>query len=317
MGLENKSVLVTGGAGFIGSHLVDRLIQEKPSKIVIVDSAPSNKEPNLQEAKRNYPKLKIYSQDASDYENMSSIIKNEGTQVVFNLAAVGLLASFMEPKWTYQQNINITLCLCELAKNGYFDTLIHFSSSQVYGSCEYAPMDEKHPLNPATPYAASKVASDSLILSYMKTFGIGASIIRPFNIYGPRQRAGLIPTIIRRILADETLVIYGDGEQAIDFIYVSDVVNAAIEIYNHPGTRGKVLNVGSGRETSINTVVKLIAQYMGYDKAIAYERERAGDVRRQIASIKLAQNLINFKPRINLEDGIKLTIDWYKRFATD
>ncbi len=317
MSLENKSVLVTGGAGFIGSHLVDQLIREKPSNLVVVDNFFLGKESNLNEAKLSYPQLKVYHQDASDYEAMKDIVQSEDIQVVFNLAVVPLPASLERPAWTYGQNNNITLCWCELARETYFDTLIHFSSSEVYGSCRYAPMDENHPLNPTTPYGASKAASDLLVLSFIKTFSIDAAIIRPFNNYGPRQNkgnyAGVIPLTIERILSGEAPVIYGDGEQIRDYIYVTETAEATIEIYNHENTRGKVINIATGSEITVNQLVGLIAQHMGYDKAIAYEEERPGDVRRFIASIGLAQDLINFKPGINLEEGMKLTIEWYMK----
>jgi UDP-glucose 4-epimerase len=317
MVIKGKSVLVTGGAGFIGSHLVDRLVKEKPSNLVVVDNLFQGRESNLSEAKTSYPQLKIYYQDASDYEAMKDIVKSEGIQVVFNLAAVPLPASLVHPGWTYEQNIKITLCWCELAKDACFDTLIQCSSSEAYGSCQYVPMDESHPLNPTTPYGASKAATDLMVLSYVNTFNIDASIIRPFNNYGPRQNeesyAGVIPLTIKRILNGEAPVVYGDGKQTRDYLYVTETAGAAVEIYNCQESRGKVINIASGSEISINKLVKLIAGYMDCDKAIVYEKERPGDVRRFIAGINLAQDLINFKPRINLEEGLKLTIKWYMK----
>ena len=317
MTLENKSVLVTGGAGFIGSHLVDKLIPEKPSNLVVVDNFFLGKESNLKEAKKNYPQLRIYHQDASDYEAMKKIVRSEGTEVIFNLAIIPLPASLDKPKWSYEHNVNITMCLCELARERAFDTLIHFSSSEAYGNCQYAPMDEYHPLNPTTPYGASKAATDLLVLSYVHTFNITASIIRPFNNYGPRQNegsyAGVIPLTIKRIQSGEAPVIYGDGEQSRDYIYVSETVDATIDLYNCPESRGKVLNIGSGKETAIITLVKLIARYLNCDKPIVYQETRPGDVRRFIADINRARDLINFKPGIGLEEGLKLTTEWYRR----
>lgn len=319
MGLNNKSVLVTGGAGFIGSHLVDRIIREKPSNLVVVDNFFLGKESNLLEAKRNYPALKITNLDASDYEGMVSLTRSENIQVVFNLAIIPLPASLTDPRWVYEHNTSITLCLCELARERYYDTLIHFSSSEAYGSCQYSPMDEKHPLEPTTSYGASKAATDHLVLSYCKSFGIDAAIMRPFNNYGPRQNegnyAGIIPLTINRILSGEAPVIYGDGEQTRDYIYVTDTADAAVKTYNNPNTRGKIINIASGSEISINKLVRLISEYMGNIGDIIYEVERPADVRRLIASINLARELIDFKPSISLEEGIKNTIDWYKRVS--
>jgi UDP-glucose 4-epimerase len=313
--VKNKSILITGGAGFIGSHVVDRVVKEEPEKVIVVDNFFLGKESNLTEARVNYPNLKVYNQDASDYEMMRKIMENEGIDIIFNLAVIPLPASLIMPRWSFEQNINITLTLCELARNNNFDTLIHFSSSEAYGTSEYAPMDEKHPLNGTTPYAASKAASDQLVLSYCKTFGIDASIIRPFNNYGPRQNegsyAGVIPLTIKRILNNEVPVIYGDGKQTRDYLYVSDTATAAIDIYNSKNTRSRVLNIASGKEICIEALIKLIRKSLNCNKPIVYERERPGDVRRHIANIYLAEDLIGFKPIISLDEGLKLTIDWY------
>jgi UDP-glucose 4-epimerase len=316
MSLKNKSVLVSGGAGFIGSHLVDRIVKEEPENLVVVDNFFLGNNANLEDAKRNYPNLKIYKQDATDYERMSLIVKEEGVDVVFNLAIVPLPVSFEKPKWTYEHNVAITLTYCELLRNDFFGTLINFSSSEAYGTCVYAPMDEEHPLNPMTPYAASKTSADHLLLSYHKTFGIDAAIIRPFNNFGPRQNdktyAAVIPITIKRILSGEAPIIYWDGEQSRDFIFVANTAEGAIEVYNHKTTRGRVLNIASGKDTTINTIVKTIAKLLNCDKPIIYREKRAGDVRRHIANTFLAQDLLDFKPKISFEEGMRLTVEWYK-----
>lgn len=317
MNLNNKSILVTGGAGFIGSHLVDRLIDEKPANLVVADNFFLGKEDNLNEAKQKYPRLKIYRQDAADFKTMKSLVKRQGIQVVFNLAVIPLPASIEKPRWVYEQNNDITLCFCELAREGCFETLIHCSSSEAYGTCQYSPMDESHPLVPTTPYGASKAAGDLLVLSYIKTFNIDAAIIRPFNNYGPRQNegsyAGVIPLTIKRILAGESPVIYGDGEQTRDYIFVTDTTEAAVQTYIHETTRGRIINIGSASEITINKLVGLIARHLGYNKAVPHEEKRPGDVMKLIAGIDLARDLINFKPKTDFDSGLKLTIDWYRK----
>jgi len=288
MSLKNKSVLVTGGAGFIGSHLVDRLAKDEPENLVVVDNFFLGNRSNLDDAQKKYPDLKIYDQDATDYEKMIEIMKREAIEVVFNLAIVSLPVSLEKPKWTYEHNVAITSTCCELLRNDFYETLINFSSSEAYGTCIFAPMDENHPLNPMTPYAASKASGDHLLLSYYRTFGIDASIIRPFNNFGPRQNdkgyAAVIPLTIKRILSGEAPVIQWDGEQTRDFIYASNTADAAVEVYNHKNTRGKVLNIASGKDTSINTVVRLIVEFLKCDKPIVYQEKRPGDVRRHIAN---------------------------------
>lgn len=315
MSLENKSVLVTGGAGFIGSHLVDRIIQDEPERLTVVDNLFLGKDSNLCEARECYPELRVYHEDVSDYSTMKRIITEEGVDVVFHLAVIPLPASLERPAWTFRQNIDMILSVCELAREDAFETLIHFSSSEVYGTTISGPMDEEHPLNGTTPYAASKAASDNLVMSYCRTFGIDASIVRPFNNYGPRQNegsyAGVIPLTILRVLRDEPVIIYGDGRQTRDYIYVTDTATAAVQVYNSKKCRHKTLNIASGQEISIEYLVRFILETMGYKKPIVYEPPRPGDVRRHIANIFLAKDLIDFSPTVPFEEGLKRTIHWY------
>lgn len=314
--LRNKVVLVTGGAGFIGSHLVDQLTLEHPKEIVVVDNFFLGKEGNLKDAKSTYRNLKVYGKDASRYESMKEVLKKHKVEVVFNLAVIPLPTSLVKPYWASKKNVDIAMAMCELCRNEYFDTLIHCSSSEAYGTAAYVPMDEKHPLDPKTPYAASKAACDHLVMSYYYTYGIDAAIVRPFNNYGPRQNkgsyAGVIPLTIRRILNGEQPVIYGDGKQTRDFIYVTDTANAMVNIYKNKKTRGKTLNVASGKEITINKVISSIAKYLEYKGKVRYEPSRPADVCRHLGGVNLAKKLIAFKPVVNFDVGIKRTIEWYK-----
>jgi UDP-glucose 4-epimerase len=320
MNLKNRSILVTGGAGFIGSHLVDALVREEPEKLVVVDNLYLGKDENLMEASEIYPSLSIYHQDIADYDAMQRIMEKEEIEVVFNLAVIPLPASHEKPAWTFRHNNDMVTTICELARNDAFQTLIHFSSSEVYGTSIYAPMDENHPLNGRTTYAASKSAGDLLILSYRHTFGIEASIIRPFNNYGPRQNdksyAGVIPITIKRILNGENPVIYGDGKQTRDYLYVTDTANAAISIYKTQSTRNRVLNIASGKEISIEYIINSISNYMRCENDIVYLPERPGDVRRHIANVFLARDMIGFTPTVSFEEGLERTIEWYYQHIT-
>lgn len=322
MNLNNKSILVAGGAGFIGSHLVDRLIDEKPENLVVVDNfyLGEDKIRNLSSAKSRFPSLKVYREDAAKMRLMKKNLKNESIEVVFNLAAICLPASLIKPKWTYDTNVAIVSNLCELLRKDYFKTLIHFSSSEAYGDAEQVPMDESHPLKPTTPYGASKIASDHLILSYYNTFDIDVSIVRPFNTYGPRQNegtyAGVIPLTIRRILRGESPVIYGDGLQTRDYTYVTDVADAAVKVYQAKSTRGKVLNIASAKEISIKDLNSKIAKLMNCKKPIIYDKPRPGDVRRFIGSNSLAKKIINYKPKVDFEEGLRHAINWYRNLFT-
>ena len=314
--LKNKSILVTGGAGFIGSHLVDRIITEEPDTVVVVDDFFMGNMRNLCKAQKSCDSLKIYNQDACEYDKMKEIITNNNVDVVFDLATIPLPLSLERPRWSYEKNVNRCLTLCELIRNGFFNVLIHYSSSEAYGSLKYEPMDEEHPWNPTTPYAASKAAEDHLVFSYYHTFGIEIAVIRPFNNYGPRQNvekyAGVIPLTIKRILNGESPIIYGDGLQTRDYLYVTDTTDASVQVFNYKTTRGKVINIASGKERTINEIITTIAEYLECHAPIVYNPPRRGDVRRHFADISLAKKLIGFEPTVPFNEGIKQTIEWYK-----
>lgn len=315
MKLKDKSVLITGGAGFIGSHLVEDLVNEHPKEIIIVDNMALGVEKNLSNAKKRFSHLKLYKKDATDFHEMKKIFEINKIDVVFNLAIVPLPASLVKPKETTDDNIKMVTNFCELQRLELFKTLIHFSSSEAYGSAKIVPMDERHPLNPTTPYAASKAAGDHIVLSYYETFHTDSAIIRPFNNFGPRQNeksyAGIIPLTIQRIVNGESPIIYGDGKQTRDYIYVKDTTRMAIEIYKNEETRGQVINIGSGSEISVIELIQKIMEIMRCDKEIRYEEKRPGDVMRHLASIELAKKLLGFKPQTSFSDGITKTIQWY------
>lgn len=317
MKLKNKNILVTGGAGFIGSHLVDDLAKEGLNKIVVIDNFFLGKESNLKEAKKKMKNIVVYREDASDYNALEYILKKDSIDVVFDLAVKPLPYSFVNPKGAFLTSVEIAQNLCLLQKKDLFKTLIHFSSSEAFGSLEYFPMDEKHPLNPTTPYSAGKAAADLLILSYINTFGIDASILRPFNNYGPRQNdtlyAAIIPITIKRFMKNKKPVLEWDGQQTRDFIYVKDTTRATIEAYKNQKSRGKVINIASGKETKMITILDKITEIMGGEvgKYIRKPR-RGGDVRRHCADISLAKKILKFEPKISLEEGLRNTISWYR-----
>lgn len=314
--LAGKSVLVLGGAGFIGSHLVDRIALDGPVVLSVVDNLFLGREENLQSARDRFPGLRFHETDATDAEALAAIMRAEATDVVFNLAVVPLPASLERPQWSVEHNVALALVPCELLRTGHFRTLVHFSSSESYGSAAYVPMDESHPPVPSTPYAASKLAGDQIVLSYRHTFGIDAAIIRPFNNYGPRQNAGsyagIIPIVVNRSAAAEPIEIHGDGEQTRDFVFVRDTVDAAVRMYEEPATRGRIVNVASGREVSVNELVRLLLEALGSSVPVRHVDPRPGDVRRHWASIDLARELFGYEPRTSLRDGLAETVAWYR-----
>lgn len=315
--LAGKSILVTGGAGFIGSHLVDRLAGEAPREIVVVDNLFLGREENLLDAKQKLgEKLCTYWSDAGDEELMRGILSDHKTEVVYDLAVIPLPASLERPLWSVMENTRLTTVLCELQREGLFESLVHFSSSETYGTAQRVPIDESHPYVPSTPYAAGKLAGDQVALSYAHTFGLDITCLRPFNNYGPRQNdrsfAGIIPIVIDNVLAGEPVVINGDGLQTRDYIFVGDTANAAVRMYEEESARGQVVNVGSGAELTVNDLVAMILSLLGKpEHPVAHGPPRPGDVRRHLAGTSRAKELLGFSPRVQLADGMARTVEWY------
>lgn len=317
MSIRDKNVLVTGGAGFIGSHLVDRLAVERPNRLVVVDNFSIGKRRNLVNAKSAFPRLRVYSHNAGEMSFMRELMKKERIDIVFNLAVLPLPMSLTEPRVVHENNVRMTQVVCELLRLGSYESLIHFSSSEVYGTAETVPMSEEHPLRPTTPYGASKVACDHLVQSYVLTFGIEARILRPFNNYGPRQNegtyAGVIPLTIKRILSGQPPVIYGDGFQTRDYTYVTDTAEAALLVSTSPAASRGVFNVASGVEVQIKQLVTTIAEITGWRGEIQYGPPRVADVRRHCGDSSRLRTLLGFSPKVDLVRGLRMTIDWYRK----
>jgi UDP-glucose 4-epimerase len=316
--LKGRSVLITGGAGFIGSHLVDRIIKENPSQVVVVDNFFLGSESNIESAKQFFPGLEVVRLDASNLAAMQDVVSRFKTDVVFDLATIPLPTSLEYPNWTITNIVGIASTFCEIARLGLIESLVHLSSSEAYGSALYIPMDEKHPHNPSTPYAGSKSAADSIIQSYVKTFGIDATIIRPFNNFGPRQNqssyAGIIPIVINNVGKHLPINIFGDGEQTRDFTYVTETADFIVRIYNEEACHKGVWNIATGIETTINSLVRQILRVMGVEgHQINYLPERLGDVRRHCADVSKTHSALNLTPDGINEIQIQKTVDWYLR----
>jgi UDP-glucose 4-epimerase len=315
--VRGKHALVTGGAGFIGSHLVDALIAAGVADVTVVDNFFLGNERNLEESRQAPPALRVVRADASDTAAMRAIFKQEPSiDIVFDLAVIPLPTSLERPQFCFDMNVRITSTVCELLREGCYETLVHFSSSEAYGSARYAPMSEAHPLEPLTPYAASKAAGDHLVRTYAATFGVDALVVRPFNNYGPRQNdqqyAGIIPTLLVSVFTNQPFKLFGDGLQTRDYIYVTDTVRAAIALYEHPQARGHVINVGSGHEIRIIDLIEKLEAISGRTVQIERLPSRPGDVRQHVADITLLKDLIGFEPQVGIEEGLEKTVAYYQ-----
>ena len=307
--------LVTGGAGFIGSHLVDALLAQGAERVVVVDNYFLGKEENLDDARvAADDRLRVYREDAADPAAMGAICDEERPDVVFNLATKALLYSFFNPPGACRVNLDIALTLGELLRGGAYERLVHLSSSEVYGTAQSVPMTEDHPLLAETTYAAGKAAADLALLSYARMFDLDLRVVRPFNYYGPRQNEGafaaVVPLTVRRIRMGEPPRIEGDGLQTRDFVYVGDTVDAILALAAD-GPRGEVVNVGSGVETPIGQIIETVAAVMGWDGPITHDPARPADVRRHVAGTARAESLIGSVARTSLRDGLADTVAWY------
>ena len=318
--IEGKHVLVTGGAGFIGSHMVDLLVSEGVKQLTVIDNLFLGNLANLDDANRKMHNLQVLCIDAADeLEVRESFAKTGQVDVVFDLAVIPLPTSLERPRFCFDTNVRITSVLCELLREGRFETLVHFSSSEAYGSARSVPMGEEHPLDPLTPYAASKAASDHLVRTYAATFGVDALVVRPFNNYGPRQNdlqyAGVIPTMLKCAFGGGTFTIFGDGQQTRDYIFVTDTVHAALSLYECSNARGKVVNIGSGTEISILDIKAKVERILGRVIPTEHKEHRPGDVRRHRADVALLKSLIGFEPRISIDQGLASTVEFYRQRA--
>lgn len=310
-------MVITGGAGFIGSHLVDLLMQEDVKRLTIIDNFFLGTLSNLAEASRRMPDMRILYVDASnDRALREAFSRLSMVDVVFDLAIIPALTSMVRPQFCFETNMHITSALCELLREGRFETLVHFSSSEAYGSARTVPMNEEHPLVPLTPYAASKAASDHLVRTYATMFGLDALVVRPFNNYGPRQNAqqyaSIIPTLLRCAFEGRVFTLLGDGLQTRDYIYVTDTARAVLDLYKCPQARGLVVNIGSGHEISLLDLKKKIEQILGWTIPFEHHAPRPGDIRHNRADTTLLKRLIAFKPQVSLEEGLSRTVEYYR-----
>ena len=311
--LKDKVVLVTGGAGFIGSHLVDRLIADGARQVIIVDNLFLGSEDNISEAVAKG--AIFYNEDIEYKDSLEYIFYSHKIDIVFNLATKALNYSFINPGNAFTTNVTGTINLLELLRKGKFGSLCHFSTSEVYGTAVYEPMDEKHPKAPTTTYAAGKAAADLAVESYVNMFDVDAFIVRPFNNYGPRQNhkgllAGIIPITAWRIHNDIAPELHGEGNQSRDFIYVTDTVDAVVKLFNVMPS-GESVNISTDNCYSVKELLSRIISFYDYKGELIYKASRGADVLAHNASNSRVRELISYD-LTSFDDGLEKTLIWYK-----
>jgi UDP-glucose 4-epimerase len=313
--VKDRHVLVTGGAGFIGSHLVDRLLA-RGARVVVVDNFFLGKRENLADAVATGRPLEIIYEDACDLGAMREIIERHEIQDVFNLATKALEYSFHNPAGAFAVNTESTLALAELLRKGHYERLVHTSSSEAFGTALERPMTEDHPRNPTTPYAAGKAAADLLLASWVRTFDLDIRIVRPFNNFGPRQNwgayAGVVPITIDRLRQGLPPILHGDGSQGRDFVYVEDVAEGLLTVAETPGARGRDLNIASGVETPIRELLSTLCEIAGFDGDWIREERRTAEVDHHVGDASRLAEVTGFRPPTSLPIALERTYEWYR-----
>ncbi|MFH0832252.1 MAG: GDP-mannose 4,6-dehydratase [Candidatus Aenigmatarchaeota archaeon] len=311
--MQNKRVLVTGADGFIGSHLTEKLVDLGCDVSIFVYSPSDPTQFKLRNIPHLAGKIKVLIGNIANRDSIG-IIKKVEPEIIFHLAADAYVPnSFEHPMDVMETNLVGTLNVLHAAMDLNADQIVCTSSSEVYGTPKYVPIDEDHPMNPAHPYGASKVAADRYAYSYCNTYHLPISIIRPFNTYGPRHTYDVIPKFISLALQGKDLTIHGNGEQTRDFTYVSDMVNAFITMGTNKKAIGEAVNFGTGKETSINELAQKVVEMTGSSSKIIHIPDRTAEVQRLCCDYSKANKLFGWEPKVMLSEGIKLNIEWVKK----
>jgi NAD dependent epimerase/dehydratase len=314
MQLQNKQVLVTGADGFIGSHLTEILVK-KAAKVKALSQYNSFNLWGWLEELECLNDIEVISGDIRDPHFCNNITK--GIDIVVHLAAlIAIPYSYIAPASYVDTNINGTLNICQAALENSCERIIHTSTSEVYGTAQYVPIDEKHPLQPQSPYSASKIGADAMAMSFYSTYGLPVIIARPFNTYGPRQSArAVIPTIITQIANGKKKIQLGDVSPTRDFNYVKDTCRGFIELVECNDAVGETVNIGSNIEISVEDTLLLIKKLMKSDVAYIMEEQRLrpenSEVFRLWCDNSKIVDLTGFKPEYSLEEGLRETIEWF------
>lgn len=313
-------ILITGGAGFIGSHLSEKYTLEGHT-VLCLDNFMNSDLGNIRSL-LNYRNFKLINGDVRDFDLLEKIVGD--VDVVIHLAAqIHVDRSILEPKLTYDVNIFGTLNVLELARRYDINKVIHASTSEVYGSAQYVPMDENHPLDAPHPYGASKVAADRMCNAYIQTYGVNVCVMRPFNAFGPRQKdtgyGGVISIFVKRSLSGTPPIIYGDGMQTRDYTYVEDLARAYDLIVKHKKPMREPVNFGTGREISITDLANKIIELCGKKGKLrpVHVAQRPGEVRRLVADYSKAKKLLGWEPEYTFEKGLTEFIKWYRSYKSE
>ena len=313
---RNTTALVTGADGFIGSHLTEMLVREGYRVRALSQYNSFNSWGWLEDVDCRRD-IEVVCGDIRDPHYCQHITK--GVDIVFHLAAlIAIPYSYVAPDSYVDTNVKGTLNICQAARDNVVKRIIHTSTSEVYGTAQYVPMDEKHPLQPQSPYSASKIGADAMAMSFFNAFDLPLTIARPFNTYGPRQSArAVIPTIISQIAAGKRQIHLGDVTPTRDFNYVTDTCRGFLALARCDRAVGETVNIGSNTEISVGDTLHLIRELMGSDVEFISENQRLRPGRSEVFRLwcdnSKIRDLTGFEPRVAIREGLTATIEWLTR----
>jgi dTDP-glucose 4,6-dehydratase len=319
MNIIGKKTLVTGAGGFIGSHLTEALVSMGAQVRVFVRYNSRGDQGLLERLPSDIKdEIEVFAGDLKDPEALRQPIK--GCELVFHLGSlIAIPYSYINPMDFVQTNVVGTANLLNACLGNNVEKIVHTSTSEVYGTAIYCPIDEKHPLQAQSPYSATKIAADKLAESYYRAFGLPVAMARPFNTYGPGQSArAVIPTIILQALNGDKIRL-GSLHPTRDLTYVEDTASGLIEVAKSPHSIGEVINIGCGQEISIGELAQMILSIIGKEAEMLTEdrriRPEKSEVERLMCDNSKAKGLLGWEPRITLKEGVRRTVDWFKEHA--
>ena len=306
-------ILITGAAGFVGSHLAEKYVKDG-HEVIGIDSLLTGSSDNIKHL-IDYNNFKLIKGDIRDKNFLLKVM--EGVDYVFHLAAqVHVGRSITEPEMTWEINVMGTQNILEVARFHKVKRVIHASSSEVYGTAQYIPMDGNHPLDAPHPYGASKTAGDRMCFAYQRAYDMDIVIVRPFNIFGSRQRddkyGGVASIFARNVLMDIPPTISGDGFQRREYTYVTDIVDAYDLIMKYPKTIREPLNIGSGEEITIRDLAYKIIRICGKPFKPVFGEARTSELDRLVLDASMAKKLLGWNAKVSIEEGLHKLIDWYR-----
>jgi nucleoside-diphosphate-sugar epimerase len=309
---EQKLYLVTGGAGFIGSHIAEALVK-RGDRVRVLDNLSTGKRKNLAHIAGE---IEFIEADICDYAATRQAM--EEVSIVFHEAAIpSVPRSISEPQVNHDNNINGTFNVLQAAREAEVNRVIFAASSSAYGETEVLPKQEEMLPSPLSPYAVAKLVGEYYCQVFTRVYGLETVCLRYFNVFGPRQDpsspySGVISKFITALLNGRAPMIYGDGEQSRDFTYVDNVVAANLQAAEAPGASGQVMNLGLCERTTLNQLLGELQRIIGTSLTPQYEDARAGDIRHSLADITRAEELLSYRPTIGLAEGLRRTVEWYR-----